>query len=232
MRDFRDAKAMAQSLRKALAQSSLTVTHGQALELIAQTFGLENWNTLSAKIDDARAAEFRPGAAAPNGQKTLYCSFCAKSQHDVEVLIAGPNVFVCDGCVGLCDGIIFDNRLGKAVDAALESHPEADPGAKGAEILRGYGDEQLVTFRKSIVEWLDHIDWGLRHMTARLEGGEPPGPWKPDEWQQRRGYANDPMAGLPREEIQRRRAEAESRLPKVRERLQLIDQAIRERGLS
>jgi len=30
---------------------------------------------------------------------TLYCSFCAKSQHDVRRLFAGPHVFVCDGCV-------------------------------------------------------------------------------------------------------------------------------------
>lgn len=34
---------------------------------------------------------------------TLYCSFCGKSQHDVAKLIAGPSVFICDECVGLCN---------------------------------------------------------------------------------------------------------------------------------
>lgn len=37
---------------------------------------------------------------------TLYCSFCGKSQHEVRKLIAGPNVFVCNECVELCNDII------------------------------------------------------------------------------------------------------------------------------
>lgn len=39
-------------------------------------------------------------------KKTLYCSFCGKSQHDVKKLIAGPSVYVCDECVALCNDII------------------------------------------------------------------------------------------------------------------------------
>lgn len=38
--------------------------------------------------------------------KTLYCSFCGKSQHEVRKLIAGPSVYVCDECVELCNDII------------------------------------------------------------------------------------------------------------------------------
>lgn len=40
------------------------------------------------------------------GEKTLYCSFCGKSQHEVKKLIAGPSVFVCDECIDLCNEII------------------------------------------------------------------------------------------------------------------------------
>ena len=40
--------------------------------------------------------------------KLLYCSFCGKSQHEVVKLIAGPSVFICNDCVELCNGIIFD----------------------------------------------------------------------------------------------------------------------------
>ncbi len=50
MRDFRDAKAMAQTLRAALATKGLKVTVSESLELIAQTFGVADWNTLSATI--------------------------------------------------------------------------------------------------------------------------------------------------------------------------------------
>jgi ClpX C4-type zinc finger protein/uncharacterized protein DUF6894 len=37
--------------------------------------------------------------------KTLHCSFCGKSQHEVRKLIAGPTVFICDQCVELCTDI-------------------------------------------------------------------------------------------------------------------------------
>ena len=40
------------------------------------------------------------------GDKLLYCSFCGKSQHEVEKLIAGPSVFICSECVELCNEII------------------------------------------------------------------------------------------------------------------------------
>jgi ATP-dependent Clp protease ATP-binding subunit ClpX len=39
-------------------------------------------------------------------KNTLYCSFCGKSQHEVRKLIAGPNVFICNECVELCEDII------------------------------------------------------------------------------------------------------------------------------
>ena len=40
--------------------------------------------------------------------KLLYCSFCGKSQHEVRKLIAGPQVFICDECVDLCNDIITE----------------------------------------------------------------------------------------------------------------------------
>lgn len=38
--------------------------------------------------------------------KTLYCSFCFKSQHEVSKLISGPAaIFICDECIELCNEI-------------------------------------------------------------------------------------------------------------------------------
>ena len=40
-------------------------------------------------------------------KKTLYCSFCFKSQHEVKKLIAGPAaIFICGECVALCNECI------------------------------------------------------------------------------------------------------------------------------
>jgi hypothetical protein len=62
MRDFRDAKAMARTLRAALAAKGLKITIGQSLELIAEVFGVADWNTLAAAIR-AEAPAPRNGAS-------------------------------------------------------------------------------------------------------------------------------------------------------------------------
>jgi ATP-dependent Clp protease ATP-binding subunit ClpX len=49
---------------------------------------------------------------ATTGEKSLYCSFCGKSQHEVKKLIAGPSVFICDECIDLCNDIIRDELPG------------------------------------------------------------------------------------------------------------------------
>lgn len=41
-------------------------------------------------------------------RKQLKCSFCGKSQEQVRKLIAGPNVYICDECVGLCTDIVAE----------------------------------------------------------------------------------------------------------------------------
>ena len=36
------------------------------------------------------------------------CSFCGKSQEEVGKLVAGPNVYICDECIDLCNDIVHD----------------------------------------------------------------------------------------------------------------------------
>ena len=45
------------------------------------------------------------GRASDDG-KLLYCSFCGKSHAEVKKLIAGPGVYICDGCINVCRGIL------------------------------------------------------------------------------------------------------------------------------
>src|SRR5215467_2736917 len=91
MRDFRDAKAMAHALRDALKVRGVKATHSECLELIAKAFGYDNWNILSAKIETARSRQPNGRALPPAGaydpvlNKTASCSFCGKTQHEVEM---------------------------------------------------------------------------------------------------------------------------------------------------
>ncbi|MBL9027861.1 MAG: ATP-dependent Clp protease ATP-binding subunit ClpX [Myxococcales bacterium] len=43
-----------------------------------------------------------------HGSGNLSCSFCGKSQKEVKKLIAGPTVYICDECIGLCNDIIAE----------------------------------------------------------------------------------------------------------------------------
>jgi hypothetical protein len=55
MRDFRDSKAMAQTLRAALAAKGHKISIADSLEVIAKAFGAADWNTLAAAIKSASA---------------------------------------------------------------------------------------------------------------------------------------------------------------------------------
>lgn len=46
------------------------------------------------------------------------CSFCGKNSKEVEKLIAGPNVFICNECVDLCDSIIVEESTAATGEAA------------------------------------------------------------------------------------------------------------------
>ena len=47
-----------------------------------------------------------------DGKKTplVKCSFCGKGQDDVQKLIAGPGVYICDECIELCSNIVQEDR--------------------------------------------------------------------------------------------------------------------------
>ena len=52
----------------------------------------------------------------------LNCSFCGKVQDDVKKLIAGPNVYICNECVDLCNDII-EEEIKNDEDRPLEELP-------------------------------------------------------------------------------------------------------------
>jgi len=61
----------------------------------------------------------------------IRCSFCGKTQENVERLIAGPNVFICDECIKVCNHILEDDAYS---DAELTYTEEEGGLLKPAEI--------------------------------------------------------------------------------------------------
>ena len=67
-------------------------------------------------------------------KRQLKCSFCGKNQEQVKRLIAGPNVYICDECVELCDEIIQEE-----IEEVVEEDTSSLPKPKEMmEILNDY----------------------------------------------------------------------------------------------
>ena len=82
---------------------------------------------------------------AKHDDSRLKCSFCGKSQDQVKKLIAGPEVYICDECVELCNQILdeefFENK--DKENGAEDSKAEEKPIPKPHEI-KAYLDEYIV----------------------------------------------------------------------------------------
>ena len=78
------------------------------------------------------------------GDSRLKCSFCGKSQDQVKKLIAGPEVYICDECVELCNEILeeefFENKEEKTVE---ENEVSTDTLHKPQDIKK-YLDEHII----------------------------------------------------------------------------------------
>lgn len=84
----------------------------------------------------------------PKNDDKLKCSFCGKTQDQVKKLIAGPEVYICDECVELCNEILdeeFFEAKDKEGSAAVSSNPEKSekPIPKPHEI-KEYLDQYIV----------------------------------------------------------------------------------------
>jgi len=67
-------------------------------------------------------------------KRQLKCSFCGKNQEQVKRLIAGPNVYICDECVELCDEIIQEE-----IEEVVEEDTTSLPKPKEMmEVLNDY----------------------------------------------------------------------------------------------
>ncbi len=73
--------------------------------------------------------------------KLLYCSFCGKSQHEVQRLIAGPQVYICNECVDLCGDIIRDET--EATIGAVDEQGEA-PALPTPQEIRASLDQYII----------------------------------------------------------------------------------------
>ncbi|MEJ2057224.1 MAG: ATP-dependent Clp protease ATP-binding subunit ClpX [Desulfofustis sp.] len=69
------------------------------------------------------------------------CSFCGKNQDEVEKLIAGPDVYICDECIELCNEIVLEDDDG---ENQFDGGGELLPGNLKPKEINEYLDQYVV----------------------------------------------------------------------------------------
>ncbi len=103
-----------------------------------------------------------PKYSNPSG---LSCSFCHKSQREVDKIIAGPNVYICSECIRLCLDIIRENAQAKPVSWGNSGVPAP---AKIKAYLDQYVVGQDLAKRKLAVAVYNHY----KRLEAHAQPGE------------------------------------------------------------
>jgi uncharacterized protein len=93
MRDFRDAKAMAQTLRDELKAKGVSLTHSDNLELVAKVLGFHDWNTLAAKIQSEDQAN-EPGTTVPAIAKPTIATGAGLPTVPLRDIVLFPNTVI------------------------------------------------------------------------------------------------------------------------------------------
>jgi hypothetical protein len=96
------------SLRELAA--SLGLSHQRVHQIVEEAGGSRRW------------ARVRGGGRRDD--LLLVCSFCGKSQGEVSKLIAGPGVYICDGCVGLAEGVVSSGEPARTDYGRVTAVPE------------------------------------------------------------------------------------------------------------
>ena len=83
----------------------------------------------------------------PKHDDKLKCSFCGKTQDQVKKLIAGPEVYICDECVELCNEILdeefLDSKEKENIEEGSSDKKDEKPIPKPHEI-KAYLDQYII----------------------------------------------------------------------------------------
>ena len=123
----RDADVARAEFHRAVRRLHL---HGASLRELASGLGLSH-QRVHQIVESAGGSRrwVRRDRGRPDPGR-LHCTFCGKGQKQVQKLIAGPSVYICNGCVGLAKGVIGSGAPVSTRIAELAAGPEQEPRAQ------------------------------------------------------------------------------------------------------
>jgi hypothetical protein len=120
----RDADVARAEFHRAVRRLHL---HGASLRELASGLGLSH-QRVHQIVESAGGSRrwVRRDRARPD-PGLLLCTFCGKGQKQVTKLIAGPSVYICDGCVDLAKVVLSDGQPVTTEIAELTAGPADKP---------------------------------------------------------------------------------------------------------
>jgi hypothetical protein len=106
--------------------------HGSSLRELAAGLGLSH-QRVHQIVEEAGGSRRRirgPDRGQSRTHHGLSCTFCGKTQHQVRKLIAGPGVYICDGCVVLAAGVIRSAHSARTALGAIDAVPGEQAGVQ------------------------------------------------------------------------------------------------------
>jgi hypothetical protein len=97
------------------------------------------------------------GTQAATTAIQVRCSFCAKPSSEVEKVIAGPGVYICNECVGLCHDIL-----------QAEQQKPSDPGTQLPAWEETMTDEQILDLLPRIAAVGAQTEASLQRLVSML----------------------------------------------------------------
>jgi hypothetical protein len=128
-----------------------------------------------------------PSTSSPIETAIAHCSFCGKPNTEVQRLVAGPGVFICNECVALCATII---------EGAASDSTEEVSARRAA--YRERSNEEILAALPALVRAADRVEGELAALVSRLR---------------ERGAAWDAIAGATGSSVDAVRDRFHSRVP-------------------
>jgi hypothetical protein len=117
----------------------------------------ESYAVALRSIRQHRPEDRMLATSPPVDQPFAYCSFCAKPNTEVQRLVAGPGVFICDACIGLSATIV-----------AEADHPAPEEAAQRRAQFADRSADEILGMLPAIGRLATRVEADLSRWVSRL----------------------------------------------------------------